>query len=340
MNVLRDARYGVRMLRRNPGFTAVAVLALALGIAANTAIFSVVYATLLAPLPYPEPDQLVMVWSRIQNNRNVSAAGHVPRVEAPGDRISGPERVQRPVREPRDRGSSGAGAGGHRDPGVLHDDRLRADRRSRLPARRRRHRSRPCDGADQPLLARALRRRSHHGRAPDSHQRRAAHGRRHPGGRAAGQEPGQAVSAAGVQARAGEPRLSLAARHGPAEARRHSSAGQREHAGDLGQPREGVSEIQHGVELQRRAAQEQLPERHDEVVAVAAARRRGIRAAHRLRQRREPAAGARHRPSARARAALRRSARLAGRLCGSCSSRALSWRPSEGRSAWRSRRPS
>ncbi len=75
MNVLRDARYGVRMLRRNPGFTAVAVLALALGIAANTAIFSVVYATLLAPLPYPEPDQLVMVWSRIQNNRNVSAAG-------------------------------------------------------------------------------------------------------------------------------------------------------------------------------------------------------------------------------------------------------------------------
>jgi putative ABC transport system permease protein len=75
MNVLRDARYGVRLLRKNPGFSAIAILALALGIAANTAIFSVVYATLLAPLPYPEPDQLVMVWSRIQNNRNVSAAG-------------------------------------------------------------------------------------------------------------------------------------------------------------------------------------------------------------------------------------------------------------------------
>ncbi len=75
MNILRDARYGVRLLRKNPGFTAVAVLALALGIAANTAIFSVVYATLLAPLPYPEPDQLVMVWSRIQDNRNVTAAG-------------------------------------------------------------------------------------------------------------------------------------------------------------------------------------------------------------------------------------------------------------------------
>ena len=72
---LRDARFGLRLLRKNPAFTSVAVLALALGIAANTAIFSVVYATLLAPLPYPEPDQLVMVWSRVQGFRNVSAAG-------------------------------------------------------------------------------------------------------------------------------------------------------------------------------------------------------------------------------------------------------------------------
>jgi putative ABC transport system permease protein len=63
------------MLRRNPGFTSVAVSTLALGIAANTAIFSVVYATLLAPMPYHDPDQLVMVWSRVQGNRNVTAAG-------------------------------------------------------------------------------------------------------------------------------------------------------------------------------------------------------------------------------------------------------------------------
>jgi putative ABC transport system permease protein len=71
----RDVRFGTRLLLRNPGFTAAAVMAFALGIAANTAIFSVVYATLLAPLPYPEPDQLVMVWSRIQGGRNVTAAG-------------------------------------------------------------------------------------------------------------------------------------------------------------------------------------------------------------------------------------------------------------------------
>src|SRR5215203_1671447 len=71
----RDVRFGTRLLLRNPGFTAAAVMAFALGVAANTAIFSVVYATLLAPLPYPEPDQLVMVWSRIQGGRNVTAAG-------------------------------------------------------------------------------------------------------------------------------------------------------------------------------------------------------------------------------------------------------------------------
>ena len=71
----RDLLFGVRLLLRRPAFTAVAVLALALGIGANSAIFSVVYGTLLAPMPYPNPDQLVMVWSRIQGNKNVSAAG-------------------------------------------------------------------------------------------------------------------------------------------------------------------------------------------------------------------------------------------------------------------------
>src|ERR1700704_320709 len=65
METLRqDLSYGFRMLFKNPRFTAVAVLSLAIGIGANTAIFSVTNALLLRPLPYKDADRLVILWSR------------------------------------------------------------------------------------------------------------------------------------------------------------------------------------------------------------------------------------------------------------------------------------
>lgn len=76
--LLRDARFAFRLFRKTPAFTSLAIVVLALGIAATTAIFSVVYATFFAPLPYRDAEALVMVWSQFRGERvSVSARDFV-----------------------------------------------------------------------------------------------------------------------------------------------------------------------------------------------------------------------------------------------------------------------
>ena len=81
--VLQDLRYGVRILRRNPGFTFFAVLTIALGLGANAAIFSLVDGVLLKSLGYPEPERIVQLWEKPPRGlRNgIAAANYIDWVE-------------------------------------------------------------------------------------------------------------------------------------------------------------------------------------------------------------------------------------------------------------------
>ena len=116
--ILQDVTFAVRQMIKNPAFTAVAVITLALGIGATTAIFSAVKAVVLQPLPFPDPDRLLAVYEDCRGGRgNVSAGNYVDGIE-PVEKFESITAVQYSSFNLSDAGSRNASSAPAR-PGVL-----------------------------------------------------------------------------------------------------------------------------------------------------------------------------------------------------------------------------
>jgi putative ABC transport system permease protein len=102
-SLIKDIRFGMRGLMKRPGFTAVAVITLALGIGANSAIFSVVNAVLLRPLPFKDPDRLLVLWERRENSgrANLHLSGHEYAAFKGLDTPPNPEMYMTHLQEPQ-----------------------------------------------------------------------------------------------------------------------------------------------------------------------------------------------------------------------------------------------
>ncbi len=295
----RDFRYAARSLLRTPGFTVVAVAVLALGIGATSSIFSLVSAMWLKPLPFADVERVVTIWI------DGSAGGGPARSELTPGLLRGLARARAVVRgngarRSRDRQSDRrrwrARAADRRalDAEPICDDRVGADRRSHVPAGRRRQRGRR---RHRRFLAAPFGRRPRSGRPHDHARRFAARGR---GRRAAGLsfsklpvQRERRVHCDGLLT--GGPRttreLQLVARR---EAARRGVSRCRPGGAARNQRRDQRGGAEHdqrypGARAAARDACAQCrPERpRRQSHAVRAARRRGARAAHRVRERRE-----------------------------------------------------
>ena len=180
--LIQDVRYAIRQLVRSPGFTAVAVLTLALGLGANTAIFSVVHGILLRPLPYPDPDRLAMVWVNNPGegiDKDIASfplfADWRQQAKSFEQIVAYTERRLHPHRPRRARAAPGRPRGG----GLLSDARGAGGAGPRSSWRGEPAGAREGGGAGAWALAAAVRRRSR-GRRPDglAERRRLHRGRR------------------------------------------------------------------------------------------------------------------------------------------------------------------
>ncbi len=343
--LVQDTRYALRWLVRSPGFAIVAILSLGVGIGCNTAIFAVVDALLLRPLPVREPSRLVDLYTSgadgdTYSTNSLPDIARLPRAEG---RVRGRRRLLAHVRrgQPRRPGAAGARRGRHRQ--LLHDARCPGAPRPHAPRRRRRARRAAHGGAVEPILAARVRRRtvSRRTHAPDSwagvHGRRRARRRLHwhgadaragnlgpralcGGGRAGGHQRDRAVADGLVAARS--PRAALAVRQGapgrPGVGRagtrqrrcRRRAPARRASADEQGPSRHGAADRRHASPS--RGGQDARLARHGDDA------RRRPRAGHRLRQRRRHAARARRGASARDCHPPRGRRRVAAGWCGSC----------------------
>ena len=299
--LFQDIRFGWRQLRRTPGFTVAAVLALALGIGATTAIFSVLDRVVLRPLPYPDPDRLTMVWEandgkglsheRISpvnfgDYRALSqvfedaAAWWYPQLTLT-ETGHEPLRVSAIETTPNFFHVLGVqpvlGAGVPNDPVLFARD----------------------DRHHQPsAVARAVRCRSRDCREDDRAQRAAVHRRRRDAAGFPVSERHRRVAPHHVGRRAAQPRRPLHGIDLPPQAGQDARGGERRARRADEAPWRGAPVDQRRIHRARGAARDRsgrlLPAR-----AVRAVRRGGVPAGDHVHECREPAARARHRPRAR-----------------------------------------